>query len=86
MNCTICGVSADTVEDLLSENWTLSFFDGNDEHGPLCPACSEILLYIASDGEYELKSEYQGKMIFNDQLDYIDDDPLNDIILGYILN
>ena len=47
MNCTICGISADNIEDILSENWTLSFFDGNDEHGPLCPSCSETLLSIA---------------------------------------
>lgn len=86
MNCTICGISADNIEDILSENWTLSFFDGNDEHGPLCPLCSEILLSMANDGEYELKREYQGKLIFNDQLEYIEEDPLSNIILGYILN
>jgi hypothetical protein len=86
MNCTICGLSADNVEDLVAENWTLSFFDGNEEHGPLCPACSEILLHIASDGEYELKREYHGKVTFNDQIEILEVDPLCDIVLGYILN
>jgi hypothetical protein len=86
MNCTICGVTADNIEDIVAENWTLSFFDGNDEHGPLCPACSEILIHMASDGEYELKREYHGKVIFNDQIEFMDDDPLGNIVLGYILN
>jgi hypothetical protein len=58
-----CGLSADNVEDLVAENWTLSFFDENDEHGPLCPACSEILLHIANDGEYSLKGSITGRLL-----------------------
>ncbi len=85
MKCTICGTSINSVEDVLNEDWTFSFFDGEDEHGPLCPSCSAILLSMANDGEYELKREYKGKIIFNDQLEFIEDDPMS-LLLGYILN
>lgn len=85
MKCTICGTSINSIEDVLKEDWTVSFFDGDDEHGPLCPSCSEILLSMANDGEYEIKKEYKGKIIYNDQLEFIEEDAMS-IMLGNILN
>lgn len=84
--CTICGTSINSLEEVLEQDWIFSFFEGEEEHGPLCPSCSEILLYIAQDGVYELKKEYRGKVVYNDQLEGYEDDPLSDVILGFILN
>jgi hypothetical protein len=86
MQCTICGISIDDIEEVLDEEWIFCFFDGEEEHGPLCPSCSSILTHITQDGEYTLKKEYKGKIVYNDQLEMIDDDPLTDVILGFILN
>ena len=86
MKCTICGISINSIEEVLEEDWIFCFFDGEEEHGPVCPSCSDILIYIAQDGEYMLKKEYQGKIIYNDQLEQYGNDPLYDMVLGFILN
>ena len=86
MVCTICGISINSIEEVLEQDWIFCFFDGDEEHGPLCPSCSEILLSIAQDGAYELKKEYRGKIVYNDELDMFEDDSLSDVILGFILN
>jgi hypothetical protein len=85
MNCTICGTSINSIEEEPGQEWIPFFFEGEDEHGPLCPSCSDILICIANDGAYELKDEYKGKIQYNDQIE-MESDPLYDIILGYILN
>jgi len=85
MQCTICGLEINS-EEVYKDDWIYSFFDGEEEHGPLCPSCSDILLYIAKDGEYTLKEEYRGKIAYNDQMEQIEDDPLTDVLLGFILN
>ena len=85
MICTICGTSFDPKEEALEQEWIPLFFEGEEEHGPLCPSCSDILICIAQDGAYELKEEYKGKITYNDQIEG-EDDHLYDIILGNILN
>jgi len=87
MKCTICGISINSIEEVFEDDWIFCFFDGEEEHGPLCPSCSDLLLYIAHDGEYALKKEYRGKIVYDDQVEIIDsDDPLTDMVLGFILN
>ena len=86
MKCTICGISIKSIEEVFEEDWIFSFFEGDEEHGPLCPSCSDRLICIAQDGVYELKEEYGGKIVYNDQLEQYDDDPLDDVVLGFILN
>jgi hypothetical protein len=89
MKCTICGTSVDSVEDIVTDDWIFCFYDGEDEHGPLCPSCSDLLLSSDEDGEYELKEEFKGKIVFDDQLDHDEDDeddPLDQVVLGFILN
>jgi hypothetical protein len=86
MQCTICGISIDNLDELIDDDWIFCFFDGEQEHGPLCPSCSDTLTYITQDGEHTLKKEYKGKIVYNDQLDMFDNDPLADVILGFILN
>jgi hypothetical protein len=87
MKCTVCGTSVDAIEDIVDKGWIFSFFDGEDEHGPLCQDCSEFLLSKADDGEYEVKEEYRGKIVYDDQLDDDDEeDPMDQLVLGFILN
>ncbi len=86
MICTICGTSIHSIEEVIEQDWIFYFFEGEDEHGPLCPSCSELLISIASDGAYELKHEYRGKIVYNDQLESYDEDPFSDVVLGFILN
>jgi hypothetical protein len=87
MKCTICGTSADSVEDIIEDDWIFCFFDGDDEHGPLCASCSDLFLSTAQDGEYELKEEYRGKIVYDDQLDHdSDEEPSDQVVLGFILN
>lgn len=86
MKCTICGISINATEEVFEQGWVFCFFEGDEEHGPVCPSCSDRLIYIAHDGVYELKKEYRGKVIYNDQLEMYDDDPLSDVVLGFILN
>jgi hypothetical protein len=87
MKCTVCGASIDSIEDIVDNDWTFCFFDGEDEHGPLCPSCSEMLLSTAQDGEYEVKEEYRGKIVYDDEIDRDDEeDPLDQVVLGFILN
>ena len=74
------------MEEIFDEDWIFYFFDGEEEHGPVCPSCSDLLIYIAQDGEYTLKKEYKGKIVFNDQVEILNDDPLTDVVLGFILN
>ena len=87
MKCSICSVESDNIDEIITQNWVNSFFEGEDEHGPICPSCSERLTLIAPDGEHELKKEFKGKIIYNDQIDIFDgDDHENDVVLGFILN
>jgi hypothetical protein len=87
MKCSICGVEAGNIDEMITQNWINSFFEGDDEHGPICPSCKQSLTFIASDGEYELRDEFRGKMIYNDQIDkFEDEDPMSDVVLGFILN
>jgi hypothetical protein len=47
------------------------------------------LISIAPDGEFEIKEEYRGKIIFTDQPESYEDyqdDPLSEMVLSFILN
>jgi hypothetical protein len=88
MKCTVCKTSVDSVENIIEDDWIFCFFDGKDEHGPLCPSCSDLLLQSDLDGDYELKEEFKGKIAYDDQLERDEDDeePLDQVVLGFILN
>jgi hypothetical protein len=87
MICTVCGLSINSMEEVSEKDWVLYFFEGEEEHGPVCPSCSELLIYIAQDGVYELKKEFKGKIVYNDQWEIPDpDSPDDDVVLGFILN
>jgi len=74
---------------MIEEDWISSFFEGDEEHGPLCPSCTDTLLIMAPDGEFELKEEYKGKIIYNDQIvkpEEVIEGQIEEIVLGFILN
>ncbi len=86
MKCAICGISIDSLEQMIEQDWLSCFYEGDEEHGPLCPSCTETLLNMAPDGEFELKEEYRGKIVYNDQVVTYDEEPMDEIVLGFILN
>lgn len=86
MKCAICGIKADSIDEMIDQDWICSFFEGDIEHGPVCSSCSDRLIHIAPDGEFELRDEYRGKIVYSDQLEKYDEDPMEDVVLGYILN
>ena len=86
MKCAICGMSIDSINELMDQEWVYSFFEGDEEHGPVCPSCSEKLICIAPDGEFELKEEFRSKIVYQDQVRHYEEDPMTDVILGFILN
>jgi len=86
MQCAICGITINSVDELIEQDWLHSFFEGEEEHGPVCPSCSEILICIAPDGEFEIKQEYKGKIVYHDDALSYEEDPMTDVVLGFILN
>jgi hypothetical protein len=61
MECVICGIQIDSVEDAIEEGWVPSIWEGDQEQdGPFCPSCSEILIEVDEVGEYVVKEEYRG--------------------------
>lgn len=68
MRCAICGLHVDSIDDAIEEGWTPYFQDGDQEHDPACPSCTETLLQEGADGEWEVKEEYRGKLRYLDEI------------------
>jgi hypothetical protein len=68
MNCAICGIQIDSVDDAIEEGWTPYFYNGETEHEVACLACTHALLQEGKDGEMEVKEEYQGKLKYLDEM------------------
>ena len=67
MRCSICGIQIDSVDEAVEEVWTPYFYDGENEHEVACPACTQALLQEGTDGEWELKEEFRGKLRYLDE-------------------
>ncbi|MGD8386640.1 MAG: hypothetical protein PVG49_05840 [Desulfobacteraceae bacterium] len=90
VRCAICGVEVESIELAIQRNWVPGFFEYDEEHGPACPSCSESLLRMADDGEYEVLEHFRGKIIY---LEEVEEDveeneavSMEDVFLGFILN
>jgi hypothetical protein len=70
MECVICGMEVESIEDAIDQGWVPYFFDGQIESGPACSGCSEALLKIDGDGEMELKEQYQGKINYKENFSH----------------
>ena len=66
MYCSICGTGIESIDDAVEQGWLPSFWDGDFHHEVACPSCSETIIRVGNDGEYELKPEYQGKIVYQD--------------------
>ena len=82
MNCAICGITIDSMDDAMEQGWEPDFYDGETEHEFACPGCAETFLQVGDDGEMEVKEEYRGKMKYHDQQK---EQPQN-LIVGVILS
>jgi hypothetical protein len=67
MRCSICGMEIDSIDQAINEGWIPYFCDGETEHECMCPGCSEVFLESGEDCEMEVKEEYRGKIIYNDE-------------------
>jgi hypothetical protein len=67
MRCAICGIQIDSVDEAIEEGWTPYFYDAKTEHEVACPACTNALLQEGSDGEWEVKEEFRGKLKYLDE-------------------
>jgi len=86
MKCAICLTEIESTEQGITESWVPYFYEGQQEHGPACPSCFEQFLVQGTDGEVEVKPEYQGKFTYSDG-DYADKDDMDDerILVGIFL-
>ena len=64
MNCAICGIQIDSVDEAVEEGWVPYFYDGETEHEVACPACTHALLQEGKDCEMEVKKEFRGKLTY----------------------
>ena len=78
MKCAICLTEIDSAEKGITEGWIPYFYEGEQEHGPACPSCSEQFLVQGEEGEVEVKPEYQGKFTYSDG-DYAEKDDVDDM-------
>ena len=84
MKCSICGMLVDSIDDAIDEGWIPCFFEGEEEHGPVCLSCSEKLICEGSDGAFELKDEYRGRIVYSEVMH--EEELVEDVVLGFILN
>ena len=56
----------DSIDQAITEGWLPSFYDGEIQHEVCCPSCSETIVQVGDDLEYEVKPEYQGKIVYQD--------------------
>jgi len=63
----ICGMAIDSIDEAREQGWIPYFYEGQKEHGPVCPYCSEKLICKGEDGEMEVKEEYRGKITYLDR-------------------
>jgi hypothetical protein len=91
MKCAICGIQIDSVDAAIDEGWIPSVWEGDHEYeGPFCASCSETLMQLDENGEFELKQEYRGKITYQEG-DFFDGEVPHEhksigIILGYCNN
>lgn len=64
MYCSLCGTEVEDIEDAIEQGWLPSFWDGEIQREVACAKCADTLLQYKDDGEYEVKPEYRGKLIY----------------------
>lgn len=67
MKCAICGIIIDSIDQGIVEGWIPYFYEEEREHEFACPGCAEVFLELEEDGEMEVKEEYRGKIVYQDE-------------------
>jgi hypothetical protein len=68
MRCAIYRMVIDSIDEAREQGRIPCFYEGEIEHGPVCPSCSEKLICRGEDGEMDVKEEYRGKIGTPDDL------------------
>ncbi len=76
MKCAICGITIDSMDEAVDQGWEPYFYEGEKEHEFACPNCAEVFLQVDSNGEFEVKPEFRGKITYHDK-----DEGQGDILL-----
>ena len=84
MKCTICGMQIASIEEAIERNWILSFYEGDELHGPACCDCSRSLLETCKDGEFTVKDTFSGKIIYLQE--YLGPEECEPLSMGLIFN
>jgi len=67
MKCAICGIRINSITEAIDEGWIPYVLDGDmEQDGPFCASCFDSLIEIDEDGEYVVKEQYRGKIIYQD--------------------
>jgi hypothetical protein len=87
LRCVVCGLSVE-LDEMTLMGWIPLFYEGEDEHGPLCPSCAERLIDGENSGVYVLREEFRAKVVYRyeEDKDSGDEDCPKEIALGFILN
>jgi len=84
MKCAICGMQIDSVDEAIDKGWIPYVREGDQEiDGPFCPSCTETLIQIDEDGEFLVKEEYRGKIVYLDG-DLYENEPDDDFLEGVV--
>ena len=85
MKCAICGIQINTVDEAIDTGWIPSVWEGeHEQEGPFCASCSETLMQLDENGEFELRQEYRGKITYQNG-DFIDEEPEEHFFGGIVL-
>jgi len=79
MKCAICGIEIESIDDAIERGWIPCFYEEETEHEFACPGCSEVFLQLGEDGEMEVKEEYRGKIVYQDE------EKKEDLVMGVML-
>ena len=66
MYCSICGTDIESIDDAVEKGWLPYFWDGDTQHEVCRDNCAATLIQVGEDGEYEIKPEYRGKIVYQD--------------------
>ncbi len=81
MKCAICGITVDSTEEAIDQDWLPHFYEGEKEHEFACPNCAEVFLQVDENGEMEVKPEYRGKITYHDE----EEGQRGDLLVGVII-
>ena len=85
MKCAICGIEIDSVDEAIDEGWIPSVWESDHEQeGPFCASCSEALMQLDENGEFELKQEYRGKIAYKEG-DFFGNELQENMSIGIVL-